>query len=127
MGCSLARSRSHSIRTDYIELPGSDLEATKAFFSGLLDWKFVDYGPEYTSFSDGRLGGGFYKSDNTASVASGSALVVIYVADLETTRDRVSSLGGTITKDIFSFPGGRRFHFEDPNGNEMACWSEERS
>ena len=109
---------------DYIELPASDMEATKAFFSGLLGWKFEDYGPDYIAFTDGRVDGGFYKSENRSSVAAGSALVVIYAAELETIRDQTVALGGTITKDIFSFPGGRRFHFEDPNGNELAVWSE---
>ena len=109
---------------DYIELPASDMEATKAFFGGLLGWKFEDYGPDYIAFTDGRVDGGFYKSENRSSVAAGSALVVIYATELEAIRDQAVSLGGTITKDIFSFPGGRRFHFEDPNGNELAVWSE---
>ena len=109
---------------DYIEWPASDMGATKTFFSALLGWKFEDYGPDYIAFTDGRLNGGFYKSENRSSVASGGTLVVIYAADLEAIRDHAASLGGTITKEIFDFPGGRRFHFEDPNGNELAVWSE---
>ncbi len=111
-------------KIDYIEIPASDLPATKAFFSSLVGWSFTDFGPEYTSFSDGRLNGGFYQSDNKASVAEGSVLLVLYASALEETRDAVANLGGVITKDIFSFPGGRRFHFTEPSGNEFAVWSE---
>ena len=111
-------------RIDYIEIPACDLPATKVFFSSLLGWKFEDYGPEYTTFNDGRLNGGFYLSGNKASVADGSVLVVLYSTALEETRDAVVSLGGSITKEIFTFPGGRRFHFTEPSGNEFAVWSE---
>ena len=109
---------------DYIELPAADLEAAQSFYGALLGWTFESYGPEYLAFADGRMNGGFYKSENRSSVAAGGALVVIYASDLEAVRDQAVSLGGTITRDIFDFPGGRRFHFEDPNGNELAVWSE---
>ncbi len=108
---------------DYIELPAKDLERAQAFYSSVFGWTFVDYGPDYCAFSDGRLDGGFYRSEARASVAAGSALVILYADDLEETERRVRENGGDIVKGIFSFPGGRRFHFADPNGNELAVWS----
>jgi|SRR5690606_5723899 len=109
---------------DYVELPARDLEAVKAFYSKAFGWTFVDYGPDYCAFNDGRLDGGFYRSDRSSSTANGAALVVLYADELESTRDRVVESGGTIVKPIFTFPGGRRFHFADPAGNELAVWSE---
>lgn len=109
---------------DYIEIPASDLPKTKAFFSELFGWTFEDYGPEYCSFNDGRVEGGFFKSDTTVSTRSGSVLVVFYRADLEAAAIAVEKAGGQIVEPIFSFPGGRRFHFSDPNGNEYAIWSD---
>ncbi len=109
---------------NYIEIPASDLESTKAFFSKLFGWKFVDYGPDYCAFNDGKLDGGFFKSDKSASTETGSVLVVFYRDDLEKAVSDVEASGGQIVKPIFPFPGGRRFHFADPNGNEFAIWSE---
>jgi uncharacterized protein len=111
-------------RIEYIEFPALDIARSKEFFTTVFGWKFEDYGPDYTSFADGRLAGGF---DKHAEVASGGPLVVIYAADLEAVQSSVITGGGSIVKPIFSFPGGRRFHFKDPNGNEMAAWSEEKS
>ena len=84
----------------------------------------MDYGPEYTSFSNAGIDGGFFKSDLTASTMNGSALVVFYSKSLEQTLAKIKAAGGHILKPIFSFPGGRRFHFGDPNGNEYAVWSD---
>ena len=109
---------------DYIEIPARDLTATKQFFTHLFGWEFADFGPDYCSFNDGRLAGGFFKSDKVVSTEAGSPLVVFYRENLEAARDKVGELGGEIVKDIFSFPGGRRFHFTDPNGNEYAIWSD---
>lgn len=109
---------------NYIELPSRDLEATKRFFGAAFGWSFVDYGPEYIAIENAGLDGGFFKSDKVAATANGSVLVVLYSATLEETVDKVKSAGGRIVQDIFSFPGGRRFHFTDPNGNEYAVWSE---
>lgn len=109
---------------DYLEISTRDIEASKKFFGELFGWQFTDYGSDYTSFNDGRIDGGFSRAGTTASVASGSVLIVFYAADLEGTLDRVKELGGTVIRDIFSFPGGRRFHFTDPSGNEFAVWSE---
>jgi len=108
-------------RIDYIELPATDIAATKRFYVDAFGWKFTDYGPDYTSFEDGRLAGGFTKDGR---VAKGGPLVVIYADSLEAVEAKVRQAGGTIVKPIFSFPGGRRFHFSDPSGNELAVWSE---
>jgi predicted enzyme related to lactoylglutathione lyase len=111
-------------RIDYIEFPAGDLEKAKAFYSAAFGWSFQDYGPDYCAFQDAGVDGGFYRAPLRAAASEGSALVVIYADDLEATLDRVIECGGTIVKEIFSFPGGRRFHFADPNGNELAVWSE---
>lgn len=106
---------------DYIEFQARDLEKIKEFYINCFDWTFTDYGPEYTSFEDGRLAGGFRKTET--EICNG-VLVVLYHADLEGSKSRVEDAGGSITKDVFSFPGGRRFHFRDPSGNELAVWSD---
>ena len=111
-------------KINYVELPAKDLEATKAFFQAVFGWSFVDYGPEYTSFSDQGLDGGFFKSDLASSTQTGGALIVFYSNQLETTLAKVEKAGGSIVRPIFSFPGGRRFHFTEPSGNEFAVWSE---
>lgn len=111
-------------KINYVELPSRDLEVTKRFFTSAFGWSFIDYGPEYTAVENAGLDGGFFKSDNAATTANGSVLVVLYSTDLEGTLQQVKLAGGQIIKDIFSFPGGRRFHFADPNGNEYAVWSE---
>jgi predicted enzyme related to lactoylglutathione lyase len=111
-------------KINYLEIPSSDLAATKQFFSSAFGWSFVDYGPEYVAIGDAGLDGGFYQSDVKATTASGSVLVVLYSAALEQTLEKVKSANGKIIKDIFPFPGGRRFHFTDLTGNEFAVWSE---
>lgn len=111
-------------KINYIELPAADIGAVKDFFSKAFDWSFTDYGPDYTAFANEGVDGGFYRAETSASVSGGSALIVFYSEALEDTRNRVIQSGGAITKEIFDFPGGRRFHFSDPNGNEFAVWSE---
>jgi len=106
---------------NYVEFKAKDLEAVKKFYSDCFGWKFTDYGPTYTAFSESGLDGGFEKSDDP--VVNG-ALVVLYHGDLEVIKEKVIRVGGKITVDIFSFPGGRRFQFEDPSGNELAVWSD---
>ena len=106
---------------DYIEIPVSDIARTKQFYGAVFEWKFEDYGPEYTSFFDGRLAGGF--NVELPAPARG-LLLVIYSSDLAAVQQKIKSAGGSIVKDTFSFPGGRRFHFADPNGNELAVWSD---
>ncbi len=111
-------------RINYVELPARDLDAVQAFYEAAFGWRFVDYGPDYRAFSDGAFDGGFRRADATSRSADGAALVVLYADDLEATRERVLACGGSLVQDIFAFPGGRRFHFADPNGNELAIWSE---
>lgn len=113
----------HHHHINYIELPAKNLEATKAFFMKAFGWSFQDYGPEYISFSDSGIAGGFFKSELSSSTEKGSALVVLYSKDLEATFSKVRNAGGAIIKEIFSFPGGRRFHFKEPSENEFAVWS----
>jgi uncharacterized protein len=108
-------------KIDYIELPARDIAGTKKFYETVFGWKFEDYGPDYTSFFDGRLAGGF-TTDRPAPAQA--LLVVIYASDLAAFQEKIKSAGGKISKDTFSFPGGRRFHFLDPNGNELAVWSD---
>lgn len=111
-------------KINYIEFPSRDIKKTRDFFTTVFGWSFVDYGPEYTAFSNEGINGGFYKSDLSVSTDNGSALVVFYSNNLEQTLSKIEAAGGTIIKPIFSFPGGRRFHFSDPNGNEYAIWSD---
>jgi uncharacterized protein len=109
---------------DYIEMPSTNISATKDFFAGLFGWSFQDYGPDYAAFDDGRMTGGFFSSEITSAVAQGAPLVVFYAPDLEKISKDVTRLGGKITREIFEFPGGRRFHFEAPGGGEFSVWSE---
>lgn len=111
-------------KINYVEFPSTDLEATKSFFSNCFGWQFTDFGSEYTAFSGGGLDGGFFQADLSSSTGHGAALIVLYSNALEATRDKVEQHGGTIVKPIFSFPGGRRFHFTEPSGNELAVWSD---
>ena len=111
-------------KLNYIEFPAADMQATKDFFSAAFGWTFEDYGPEYTAFSDVGLDGGFYKSEMKSSAESGAALAIFYSNNLEETQSKVEAAGGSISQAIFSFPGGRRFHFIEPSGNELAVWSE---
>ncbi|PIE39704.1 MAG: glyoxalase family protein [Gammaproteobacteria bacterium] len=111
-------------KINYIEIPTTDLELSKTFFADVFAWSFVDYGAEYTVINNAGLQGGFYQSDQTATTDNGSVLVVLYSDNLRQTLESVESAGGKIIKDIFSFPGGCRFHFSDPCGNEFAVWSE---
>lgn len=104
---------------DYVEFAGKDLSATKAFYTEAFGWKFVDYGPEYTAFEKVGIDGGFQAQAPTAK-----PLVILYSNDLESSVEAVKAAGGTISQPIFTFPGGRRFHFADPAGNELAVWSE---
>jgi predicted enzyme related to lactoylglutathione lyase len=111
----------HDRRIDYIEFAVTDLAAAKSFYSAVFGWSFTDYGPEYASFFDGRLGGGFRQADQAGR---GGPLVVLYSTELEDIEAKIKSNGGRIVRDTFEFPGGRRFHFTDPAGNELAVWSD---
>lgn len=111
-------------KINYIELPAKDIKRTKEFFTEVFNWSFEDFGEEYTAFNDGTINGGFFKSTMNCSMQQGSALVVFYSSKLEETQEKIEKAGGKIVNEIFSFPGGRRFHFSDPNGNEYAVWSD---
>lgn len=112
-------------RIDYIEFSVSDIAHSREFYGTAFGWSFTDYGPEYCSFDDGRLSGGFaLAADDKGRVHTGGPLVILYADDLEETQRRVEKAGGKIVKPIYSFPGGRRFHFTDPNGYELAVWSD---
>jgi uncharacterized protein len=111
-------------RIDYIEFPCRDIQASKTFFSKAFGWRFTDYGPDYAAFDQAGLDGGFFTSQKVARTDAGSALMVLYSDSLEKTLDAVREAGGRLERPIFSFPGGRRFHFTDPSGNEYAVWSD---
>lgn len=106
-------------KLDYIELPGGDLPASKAFYGAAFGWTFTDYGPEYAAFDEGMDGGLDVQPD-----AVRQPLPILYARDLEAMLAKVKAAGGGVIKPIFAFPGGRRFHFRDPAGNELAVWSE---
>ena len=111
-------------KLNYLEYPARDLAATKAFFTAVFGWSFVDYGPDYTAFAEAGLDGGFYRAALASRSSAGGALAVFYSEALEEVEQRVRAAGGEIVKPIFPFPGGRRFHFCEPSGNEFAVWSE---
>ncbi len=106
----------------YIELTAHDLESTKDFYKTIFGWKFTDYGTEYTSFSESGVHGGFKITDD--KIVNG-ILVVLYHEDLSAIKEKIVAAGGKISVDIFTFPGGSRFHFMDPSGNELAVWSDQ--
>ncbi len=113
-------------KLNYVEFGAKDLASTKSFFSSVFGWEFVDYGPEYTAFSNQGLDGGFFKADCCSQTVTGGALLVFYSSDIEATLNKVVQYGGEIVHPIFEFPGGCRFHFQEPSGNEFAVWSETR-
>lgn len=106
---------------NYVEFKAKDLTKIKSFYQKSFNWKFKDYGPEYTAFFNSGLGGGFEKSED--KIING-ALVILYHTNLESLKETIINNQGVISKEIFSFPGGRRFHFKDPAGNELAVWSD---
>jgi predicted enzyme related to lactoylglutathione lyase len=107
-------------RIDYVELPSATAhELTRAFYSRAFDWTFTDYGPDYAATTSGDVDLGL---NGQPSEALAAPLPVIQVTDLESAFDAVMKAGGVIAKPIFSFPGGRRFHFIDPSGSELAVW-----
>jgi predicted enzyme related to lactoylglutathione lyase len=105
----------------YVEFPVGDLPAVKGFYADAFGWTFTDYGPTYASFDNGGVDGGFNADPGDRTAAP---LVILFAADLEAMEARVKAAGGTISRPIFSFPGGRRFHFRDPSGAELAVFSD---
>ena len=109
-------------KLDYLELPavGGTLDSVKAFYASAFSWSFTDYGPTYAAFDEGLEGG--FQSDSTEAIAK--PLPVLYSEDIESTLEAIERAGGKIVRPIFAFPGGRRFHFRDPAGNELAVWGQ---
>ena len=105
----------------YIEFKANDLDKIKEFYSKTFAWAFTDYGPDYTVFAQSGVLGGFEKTED--QILAG-ALIVLYHSSLDAIKSKIIESKGKISKDIFSFPGGRRFHFIDPSGNELAVWSD---
>ncbi|HDS1817960.1 TPA: VOC family protein [Pseudomonas putida] len=112
--------RGHDRQIDNIEFNVGDIARSKAFYGSVFGWCFTDYGPSYTEFSDGRLTGGFTTGE---PVRPGGPLVILYADDLDATQRRIEAAGAVISRATFSFPGGRRFHFVDPDGYELAVWT----
>lgn len=113
------------LRLDYLEFATRDVAAANKFYTAAFGWTFTDYGPDYTSFTDGRLAGGFFTAPDAP--ARSNPMTILFAADLEAAEARVVAAGGTLSKPAFEFPGGRRFHFTDPNGLELAVWSDHRA
>lgn len=113
-------------KLSYVEFPAKDLTATKNFFAAVFGWDFTDYGPSYSAFAHQGLDGGFFRADACSRTSSGGALLIFYSADISATLDKVLAHGGVLIRPIFDFPGGCRFHFAEPSGNEFAVWSERR-
>lgn len=111
-----------TIKINYIELPVTDIAASKEFYTTAFGWSYVDYGPTYAAFEGAGIDGGL-DAESDRKPSNSGALVVLYAEDLEASVAAVETAGGKITVPIFSFPGGRRFHFSDPSGNELAVWS----
>lgn len=114
-------------RIDYIEFAVGDITRSRNFYGKAFGWSFIDFGPAYCEFSDGRLTGGFAldgDGEPGGPVKGGGALIILYASDLAETQRRIEDAGGRIVKPTYSFPGGRRFHFVDPDGYELAAWSD---
>jgi predicted enzyme related to lactoylglutathione lyase len=107
---------------DYVEFTVRDLAAAKRFYAAAFGWQFNDYGPEYAGIkgAKGEVGG----LQQTAQLRTGGPLVVLYSKDLEKTLEAVRAAGGKIVREPFAFPGGWRFQFTDPSGNELGVWSQ---
>ena len=110
---------SNNNHINYIEFYANDLGKIKAFYNQVFGWSFTDYGPNYTSFESAGIDGGFEQTDEPIKKG---VLVVLYHENLESVMQKIKEVGGSITKEIFSFPGGKRFQFDDPSGNELAVW-----
>ena len=106
-------------QVQYLEFLSKDISRAKEFYTKSFGWKFTDYGPDYTAFEGAYVDGGFA----TGKPVKGTVLVILYSNDIEATQQKVVAAGGAIVKKIFEFPGGKRFHFSDPDGYELAVWS----
>jgi predicted enzyme related to lactoylglutathione lyase len=108
----------HNLKIDYVEFSSPELEATQSFFAKAFGWSFIEYGPDYRDIQGAGLGGGIERSE------AACPLVVLKTDNLQKALDVVRESGGEITRDIFDFPGGKRFEFREPGGTAMAVWSE---
>ncbi|MDO6431399.1 hypothetical protein Q4E93_12415 [Flavitalea sp. BT771] len=106
-------------QVQYIEFISKDISRAKKFYTKCFDWKFTDYGPNYTAFEGTYVDGGFTPGEPV----NGTVLVILYSNNIEATQQKIIAAGGVIVKDIFTFPGGKRFHFKDPDGYELAVWA----
>jgi predicted enzyme related to lactoylglutathione lyase len=109
-----------NFQIDNIEFNVADIARSKAFYGQAFGWTFTDFGPTYTEFNDGRLTGGFTTGE---PVRPGGPLIILYADDLDGVQASLVQAGATISRQTFSFPGGRRFHFVDPDGYELAVWT----
>ncbi len=116
------QTKSNNNTIHYIELPLVDVEATKKFYGDVFGWRFTQWGDDYISFEGAGIDGGFNREEGVYPAAPG-ALIILYADDLEAKYKEIVKAGGKIVKEIFSFPGGRRFHFMDPNENQLAVWT----
>ncbi|WP_163272940.1 VOC family protein [Chelativorans alearense] len=116
-------SNDNDQRIDYVEFTVKDIRRSRDFYGNAFGWTFTDYGPEYCEFNDGRLSGGFTTLGSVRS--GGGPLVILYADDLPATVKRVEEAGGKIVRPIYGFPGGQRFHFADPDGYELAVYTEQ--
>lgn len=111
-------------KINYIEFAAENLAAVKAFYHTVFNWQFTDYGPEYTAFTGDTVDGGFYQAPHNSTATTGGVLIVFYAENLTGMQKAIEQAGGTISRPTFEFPGGKRFHFTDPCGNELAIWSD---
>lgn len=111
-------------KINYVEFPANNLPATQLFFEQAFSWSFERFGTDYIAFSDEGLNGGFFTSEFHSDANKGAALIVFYSHDLESTQNKIIQANGIIIEPTFPFPGGRRFHFSEPSGNEFAVWSD---
>lgn len=112
------------MKIDYVEMPAMDFAATKVFYAAAFGWDFEEWGDDYLAFSNSGLEGGFRKVDSPPP--RGGSLVILYAEDLDAAEESVTGAGGEIV-ERHDFPGGRRFHFTDPSGNELAVWTKAES
>ena len=112
----------HHNQITYIEIPVGNIADTKAFFTRVFGWQFTDQNGQYTCFHGAGVSGGFYQNPQTFTLAKGTPLLVIFSDNLSSTENEIRDAGGEISKNTFDFPGGKRFHFIDPNGNEFGVW-----
>ncbi|AFY37197.1 Glyoxalase/bleomycin resistance protein/dioxygenase [[Leptolyngbya] sp. PCC 7376] len=111
-------------KLDYVEFATQDIKSTQQFFERAFAWSFNAFGDDYIAFTKEGLDGGFFSAESVSTSDHGSPLLVFYSENLEATQTKVVDAGGKIIREIFAFPGGRRFHFSEPGGNELAVWSD---